>query len=169
MRTVEEMYEAVRGWELDAGEDFLDYFSGKFNAPNFMFWALGKGYISNVQLQAWEAEAMSYSDSEILFGDEEYSVVRDDGDNDTYSELLKKAYTILAEFLASSATYQKRVEEFLSECRQVKFEDALKSFRHSNDRVFFVFEDDRFDLKRDTSLSVEIIANSKWYIDEKTY
>ena len=166
MRTVDEMYEAVRGWELDAGEDFLDYFNGSFNAPNFMFWALGKGYIDSVQFQIWENEGRSFDDSGLLFGDEEYSVVLDDGDNDKYAELLEKAYRILAEFLASSATYQKRVEEFLSECKQVKFEEALKQ-RHFK-KVFFVFNDDRFDLEKDTPLTPDIIAKSKWYIDSKT-
>lgn len=161
MRTVDEMYQAIRDWEMEAGEDFVDYFDSSINEANLLFWALGKGLITPVQFQAWEANRSYASNAETLHGDEEWSIVKDEGEDDE----IETAYRYLAEFLASSITYQARVEEFLTNIRQVTFEKALESYRRK-DKVLFEFEGKRVYLGHDTPLTAEIIRTSKWFVDE---
>ena len=120
MRTKEEIFEAVRNWEMDAGESFLDYFDGSINLTNFVSWSLGKGYMTEEKFHAWEAEEYNFiSGDEILFSEEEFSIVREPeftfNDRDNHDKEYDKAQMILAEFLSSSKTYQKRVDEFLKE------------------------------------------------------
>lgn len=114
MRTVDEMYNDICNWEMEAGEDFLDYFDSSFNEINFMFWALGKGYMSEDKFHAWEAEKNKnfISNAEILIGDEKYSIVEE---TENWKEDVRKGYRILAEFLASTTTYQRRVKEFFTD------------------------------------------------------
>jgi hypothetical protein len=109
-RTQEEMYQAVRGWEYEAGEDFLDYFDCDINVFNFMFWCHGKGYITTEQLQEFEKE--DCHGTSYLLGDEDYSVVQDEDD---WEACCEKAYRILAEFLVLTETYQRRVDTFLKD------------------------------------------------------
>ena len=162
MRTVNEMYEAIRDWEMEAGEDFVDYFDSSINEANLLFWALGKGYITPVQFQAWEANRSYASNSEIVFGQEEWSIVKHvDGTIEDYD----LAYLRLAEFLASSITYQARVEEFLTNIRQVTFENAMKAYK-LREKVLFEFDGERVYLGHDTPLTAEIIKESKWFIDD---
>lgn len=163
MRTKEQMYTDIRDWEMDAGEDFLDYFGANMNEFNFMFWCLGKGYINEEQLQTYELK--KYTGTEYLLGDETYSVVRDDeGD---YDDCLEKAYKILADFLTSTTTYQIRVDEFLRDVTRLSFEDALKyRFR---DVIFYELNGEKVYLKTDTPLTVDIITKAKWYSDNNYY
>jgi hypothetical protein len=117
VKTVEEMYEATRGYEIRHGESFLDHFDSDFSQPSFMFWALGKGYLTTEKFDAWHDEYMKpyYCDcgDRLIYGDEEWSIVSDE---DVEWEVpYKKAFMILAEFLASTTEYQNRVEEFLKE------------------------------------------------------
>lgn len=110
MRTKEQMYNDIRAWEMDAGEDFLDYFDGSLNEWNLMFWALGKGYITEEQIQSYEKETIP--STSFLLGDEDYSIVNEGQYND-FDDALEEAYMILADFLTSTDTYQKRVDNFL--------------------------------------------------------
>lgn len=161
MRTAQEMYDAIRDWEMEAGEDFVDYFDSSLNEANLLFWAMGSGRITPAQFQAWEANRSYASNSEIVYGDAEWSIVKfEEGFNDR-----KESYRILSEFLASSSTYQKRVEEFLTNIEQVTFEKALEAYRHKK-KVLFEFKGERIHLGHDTPLTAQVIATSKWFIDE---
>lgn len=118
----EEIFKAINEWQMDAGEDFLDYFDGSFNAVSFMFWARGKGYISTAQLNLWEEEKEKplndadtmkvIYDCDVEEGDFSYSVVSSE---DWIQEYQDTAYGIFAEFVSESITYQKRLKEFLEE------------------------------------------------------
>lgn len=166
MRTVEEMKKTIIDWEEDMGEDFLDYFNSYMNFPNLMFWAFGSGYISKAELNAWEADLQSMaSESELLLGGEEYSIVKED-DFELWLDAVDKAYTILAEFLSSSTTYQRRVEEFVSNISQVNFDEALKALTSSYYRVYYELNGERILLQEDTPLDYEIITGAKWYKEE---
>lgn len=110
LRTKEQMYNDVRAWEMDAGEDFLDYFDSSINVWNFMFWALGKGYITEEQIQLFEDETCP--STSYLLGDEDYSVVKED-EYDEFEDAVEEAYMILADFLTATNTYQMRVHDFL--------------------------------------------------------
>lgn len=118
MKTVEEMYEACRDYEIRHGESFLDHFDSDFNQGSFMFWALGKGYITTEQFNVFHDTYMEsfYCDTgdSLIFGQEEYSIVQDFEGVD-WEEPYKKGFMILCEFLTSTAEYQRRVEEFLGE------------------------------------------------------
>jgi hypothetical protein len=156
MLTKEEMFEAINNWVEEAGEDFLDYFESNMNEFNFMFWCLGKGYIDEEQLQAFEKDPHQL---DYLMGDEEYSVV-------THEEY-ERGYMILAEFLCSTVTYQKRVKEFLDRITRIKFEDVLKRQYHRNIKIFYVINDgERVYLDKDTPLTLEIISKAIWYEEE---
>jgi hypothetical protein len=118
MKTKEEIFESIRNWEIDAGESFVDYFDGRLNEVNYLFWCLGKGCITSEQFQSWEEEDIAFS-NDIVFGTENYSVVQepdfDFSNREVYDEAYDKAMMILAEFLSSTQTYQRRVEEFFKE------------------------------------------------------
>lgn len=162
MRTKEQMYKDIRNWEMDAGEDFLDYFDGSMNPFNFMFWCLGKGYITEEQLQSFEKVINSHG-TEYLFGDEDYSVVNEEQYEDDYDAGLEKAYRILADFLTTTATYQKRVDNFLNDITPIKFEDALKNFRRY--KVFFIVDGVKTYMDENTELSAKLISKAKWYYE----
>lgn len=134
MRTKDQMYDDIRNWEMEAGEDFLDYFGSSLNGFNFLFWCLGKGYITESQLHYYEKN--NDFDSEFLYGTEKYSIIKE---TEEYDEGLKKAYRILAEFFSSSVTYQRRVDLFLKDISAIKFEDALKYYKR--DKVFFEIDE----------------------------
>jgi len=119
--TKEEIYQAMVDWQMDAGEDFLDYFDSSLNAISFMCWARGKGYITIEQFNLWEGEykgdfseaawATRYVHS--FDGEQiEYAVVSEE---DWTEEGQEKAYGILAEFISESVSYQRKFKEFLEE------------------------------------------------------
>lgn len=161
MRTKEKMYEDIRNWEMEAGEDFLDYFDSQINPFNFMFWCLGKGYITEEQLQWFEIYTSHGND--YLFGDEEYSVVNEKQCEDDYDAGVEKAYRILADFLTTTVTYQKRVDNFLNNITPIKFEDALKYFRRY--KVFFVLDDVKTYFDENTKVDAKTISHSNWYYE----
>ncbi|AKQ08461.1 hypothetical protein PQE66_gp146 [Bacillus phage PBC2] len=165
MRTKEEIYDAIVEWEQEAGEDFVDYFSGDMNEFNFMFWALGKKYINVEQLQAFEQETCP--STSFLLGDEKYSVVYDDGEDEDWEETYKASRRILADFLSSTITYQARLENFFKNIYPMKFEDALKEFRFKREKVFYVLDDEeRVYLTNETMLTADIIYQARWYRDD---
>lgn len=117
----QEIYEAIVNWQMDAGEDFLDYFDGDLRAVSFMMWCRGKGYLTIDQFNLWE-EAMNNDNDE---AEQATSIVHNcHGDNIPYAVVSEedwtevgqeKAYMILAEFISESIIYQKRFKEFLKE------------------------------------------------------
>ena len=163
IRTAEQMYEDIRKWEYDAGETFLDYFDGSLNEATLLFWAMGKGYIDEEGFKAWEKE-QHVSGDDIVYGDEPFSIVKQT-DGRWQEEEYEYAMRILGEFLASSDTYQRRVNEFITRIRRVKFDDALKEFRRRS-KIFFVIDGVRTDLKDDTPLTADIIRDAQWFIDD---
>ncbi len=107
-------------WEYEAGEDFLDEFDSNVSIPNLMFWCLGKGYITESQFNVWEKD---FSECVIEAQCLNYIVHDYDGDVLLYAlfseeewteEGRERAYGILAEFIASSNTYKKRLLKFLA-------------------------------------------------------
>lgn len=168
MRTPEQMYQDIRNWEMDAGESFLDYFSSRLNVANLLFWAMGKGYIDEDGFKEWERNDDSYiSSDDIIFGIYPFSIIKlEDGDSwneDGYERAMK----VLAEFLASSKTYQKRVDNFLSNIDNIKFDDVLKHiFR---DRIFYMLDGERVNVNRNTPLTIDVIQRASWYRDNNEY
>lgn len=167
MRTKEEIYNAIVEWEMDAGEDFVDYFSGNMNEFNFMFWALGKGYITAEQLQAYEKDSFASGGTSFVLGDEEYSVVVEDHDNPDWETAYNKSREILAEFLYSTITYQTRLDDFLANVTRMEFDDALKGHRFKRWKIFFVIDGVRTDLTNETELTVDIISKATWFRDDE--
>jgi hypothetical protein len=116
--TKEEIYDLIIEWQIEAGEDFLDYFDSYFRVVSFMCWARGKGYIAIEQFNKWEEDNDSDSDymsvcvHDCHGHDKGYAVVCEEGWTKKGQE---KAYMILAEFFSESATYQKRFKKFLEE------------------------------------------------------
>lgn len=163
MRNKDQMYEDLRNWEMDAGEDFLDNFGASLNEYNLMFWCLGKGYITEEQLRLFEAE--KHTGTEFLYGEEEYSIVNEEEEED-HEKGLEKAYRILADFLTSTNTYQRRVDEFLKKVTRLKFEEALKESYRPNTKVFFELEGKRTYLEKDTPLTADIVLKATWYRDD---
>jgi hypothetical protein len=160
LTTKEEIHEAINNWEGDAGEDFLDYFDGSMNEYNFMFWCLGKGYITEEQMQAFESAGST--GSEYLVGDEEYSVIQVDSMEEPYD----KGNEILAEFFSSTKTYQKRVSHFIGNITEITFKDAMAQFKNPRNVIYFRKDGKNTYLKADTPLTMEIIQGAKWYRDD---
>ena len=114
------IYHMMVNWEIEAGEDFLDYFDGSFNPVSFMFWARGKDYISIEQLNEWE-EAYKENDLHAVTA---MNIVHNcHGDNIPFAIVSEdewtadgqaKAYLIFAEFINESKVYQRRFFQFLS-------------------------------------------------------
>jgi len=114
----QEIYDSIVNWQMEAGEDFLDYFDSDLKAGSYMIWCLGRGHITVEQFNLWEEDSSYYSDwaSHYVHNchgeDIPYSVVSEE---DWTEEGQEKAYMILAEFISESVTYQKRLKEFLEE------------------------------------------------------
>lgn len=117
----EEVYQALRDWQYEAGEDILDgRFGSDINIKTFMSWAVGAGYISNKKFGMWynkfrkgdyEAEELN----QFLYdgyGDVEYAIVRTK-DGKWHDEEYEEAFRILAHFITSFDIYQKRFGDFL--------------------------------------------------------
>ena len=117
-KTKEEIYDAIISWEHDAGESFVDYFDGSLREGSYLFWCLGKGYITPEQFHAWEEDDMAFN-NDIVFGQEKYSVVQEPefvfNAREEFDQAYEKAMRILAEFLSLTNTYQYRVKKFFEE------------------------------------------------------
>lgn len=115
-----EIYNAIVNWQMEAGESFLDYFDGDFNAVSYMMWCRGRNYITVEQFNLWEeayingedeadeAQSLVYCDNEIL----PYAVVSAE---QWTEEGQKFAFMILAEFISESVIYKNRLNKFLEE------------------------------------------------------
>jgi len=164
MRTKEEICEAIIDWEQDAGEDFVDYFNSYINEYNFMFWALGKGYITAEQFRAYENDDIP--STSFVLGDEEYSVVYDASEGDDWETPYRKSREILADFFSASTTYQTRLDNFFNNIHPMKFDDAIKAFRFKRERIFYVLDGERTYLTNETELTVDLINQVRWYRDD---
>lgn len=168
MRTKEQMYKDIRNWEMDAGESFLDYFGSNLNESNLLFWAMGRGYIDEEGFKAWEKDKYSSGDS-IIYGEEPYSIVKE-SDEDKDEDGYEKAMKILAEFLASSDTYQKRVGHFLSDIHPIKLEDAIRYY-WQNERILMEVDGNTLIIDRklgDTHfVDFSLLGKAKWYRDDR--
>jgi uncharacterized protein (UPF0297 family) len=161
--TKEQMFEKISNWEMDMGEDFLDYFGSNMNEFNFMFWCFGKGYINEHQLK--EFESAKSVGTEYLVGDEIFSVVNSEED-DCYN----KGNIILAEFLSATATYQKRVKEFIEEITRLEFDEVLREYHRAHTKIFYIIDDEkRVYLEENTPLNMYIVTKAKWYRDDKLF
>ena len=116
-----EAYNAIVKWQMEAGESFLDYFEGDFNAVSFMMWCRGREHITVEQFNLWEKAYINKEDEAY----DAQSLAHDcHGDNLPYAvvseenwteEGQERAFMILAEFISESVIYQKRLNEFLED------------------------------------------------------
>jgi hypothetical protein len=116
-----EIFSKIRAWELRAGESFVDYWGSNLNTPNFMFWCVGKGILTQAQFNVWERD---YTSEGIYAGltanDPNYFIDGDtteglpyaigDMDNEQFYGLI-----VLSQFIADSMIYQKRLIDFLND------------------------------------------------------
>lgn len=124
MFTTAEIYLKIKEWQMEAGECFLDRFDSYIHAEQYMFWALGKGYLTQERFHLWEdnydslvceaswATRYVYCD-DICEGDDVYAVVAspngwNEGDQN-------QAFRYLAEFIASSKKMQEEFREFIED------------------------------------------------------
>jgi hypothetical protein len=115
-----EIFDLIRAWEYDAGESFVDYWGYNLNVPNFMFWCVGKGVLTQAQFNVWERDfqlkgifdSLKASDPNYFIdGDttEELAYAIGDMDNEQFYGLIT-----LSQFIADSMIYQKRLMDFLN-------------------------------------------------------
>lgn len=119
----EEILTKILEWEQEAGEDFTDYFGINIITPNYMFWCLAKEYITKDQFNLWEKD---YSNKKLESDDPNYYIYNNESkhskipyaivSSDEWNEKdYYKAYSILAEFISQSITYQIKLKEFLED------------------------------------------------------
>lgn len=118
--TDKEIFDKIRKWELRAGESFVDYWGSNLNVPNFMFWCVGKGVLTQSQFNMWENDYAPNDKSPNVFQSTEpcYFIDGDtseglayaigDMDNEQFYGLI-----VLSQFIADSLIYQKRLNDFL--------------------------------------------------------
>jgi hypothetical protein len=109
-RTVDAMVEAIRNWEMDAGEGFTDYFMDNWPVGSWAYWLLGKGHTqwANNIINLYEKK--QYVDQDTKF---EWFDTYQEGDwnEDVYLRNVR----VWAEFLVESDQYFRRVNEFFDE------------------------------------------------------
>ena len=113
-KTVEEIADKIRRWELDEGESFTDYFSHDNIAnQSWAFWLLGKGYTDHANKlidKMTEEGASCYIDQ-----DELYEIHDVNPDGEWSEEPHEKNIAIMAEFLNDSTLYSERVNKFFND------------------------------------------------------
>jgi hypothetical protein len=119
-RNVDAMVEAIRNWELKAGEGFTDYFLDNWPVGSWAYWLLGKGHTewANNIINANEKDR--YVDQELKF--EFYD---DYASGDWSEEDYRKNVRVWAEFLVESDQYFRRVNKFFDEYFQPEADDDL--------------------------------------------
>jgi len=109
-RTVDAMVEAIRNWELEAGEGFTDYFMDSWPLGSWAYWLLGKGHTEWANKIINLNEEKQYVDQDVKF---EWF---DDYEDGVWSEeLYCKNVRVWAEFLVESDQYFRRVCKFFDE------------------------------------------------------
>ena len=118
----EQLARQIEQWEFHNDEDFFEYVSSYIDIAIFMWWAMGREYITQEQFNKWEEDILNKEDNAkwlpyIAYncqgnsiGDIPYSIVKED----TYSFKGKeKAIMIFANFISESIIFKKRFDEFL--------------------------------------------------------
>lgn len=111
-RNVEEVIEAIREWELKAGEGFTDYFMDNWPVGSWAYWLLGKGHTQWANDIINKNEEYRYVDQELKF---EFYDDYDPVTGDWSEELYRKNVRVWAEFLVESDQYFRRLNEFFQE------------------------------------------------------
>jgi len=174
-RTKEQILEAILKWEEDNGESFTDYFDANMNADTFIFWCVGKGYITTEQYRQWEkqyrqkisyaSDLNSYLYNEDNDPDVPYAIVITEEFN---QEALEKAFGILAEFIETSLIYQERFEEFLTNLIEINYEKAVQEyFRGTRRRLLYVAldnNDNKIEITGATEIPFSKLTTARWYM-----
>lgn len=110
-RNVDAMIEAIRDWEMDAGESFTDYFLDRWAFGSWVYWLLGKGH------HEWANKLINKNEQGIYVDQsEKFEFYHDYDDEGKWSEeLYHKNVRVWAEFLVESDQYFRRVNEFFNE------------------------------------------------------
>jgi len=121
-------FRAITVWESECGENFFDT-NIEFDTRIFMFWCLGRGYISQEQMDVWVADWLNprrrlfasnasfpgewlYCYHSPQWCDElGYCIVKSDGWQQRAHD---RAYMILAEFLIATSEYESRLKRALA-------------------------------------------------------
>lgn len=114
-RNVDAMVEAIRDWELKAGESFTDYFLDDYPLGSWAYWLLGKGHAEWANKIINANEKGDYVDQELKFEGFESYTYGAGGQSDWQEELYMKNVRVWAEFLVESDQYFRRVSEFFKE------------------------------------------------------
>jgi hypothetical protein len=109
-RNVDAMIEAIRNWELEAGEGFTDYFLDNWAFGSWAYWLLGKGHTewANTLINANEMEKYIDQDAKFMWFDDYVN-------GEWSEELYLKNVRVWAEFLVESDQYFRRVNKFFDE------------------------------------------------------
>jgi hypothetical protein len=109
-RNVDAMVEAIRDWEMEAGEGFTDYFLDNWPLGSWAYWLLGKGHTewANTIINASESKKYVDQDTKFMWFD-------DYADGDWSEEAYRKNVRVWAEFLVESDQYFSRVSKFFDE------------------------------------------------------
>lgn len=163
-RNKTEVYEEIRQWELNSGESFLSYFEGAIDTLNFMYWCLGKGYISDSEFQCFEC-FKGYCDLEdIIYGNNVFSIIKKSLKGWNLEEY-KKGLLIFSEFISCSTIKQVRLDLFLRNITPLSFDEAINEYKNK-EKIFYELNNEIHYLTDETELSVNNIFDANWYRDD---
>lgn len=111
-RNVDAMVEAIRGWEMDAGEGFTDYFLDNWAFGSWAYWLLGKGHTewaNNLINKNERGESVDQGEKFEFFD----PYLDDENGVKWCEETYLKNVRVWAEFLTESDQYYRRVNEFI--------------------------------------------------------
>jgi hypothetical protein len=113
-RNVDAMVEAIRGWEMDAGEGFDDYFMATWPAGSWFYFLLGKGHTewANKLINDYESKGHVCQEEQFI-GFNCYPEATITSDGPWSEEQYLKNVRVWAEFLTESDQYYRRVNEFI--------------------------------------------------------
>ena len=112
-RNVDAMVEAIRKWELDAGEGFTDYFLDNWAFGSWAYWLLGKGHTEWANNLINKNERGESVDQDEKF--EFFDPYCNEGESGWCEETYLKNVRVWAEFLTESDQYYRRVNEFIDD------------------------------------------------------
>lgn len=113
-RNVDAMVEAIRNFEVEAGEGFTDYFLDNYPLGSWAYWLLGKGHTEWANNIINKNEAGGYVDQELKFEYfNSYPHETETSSGSWCEETYLKNVRVWAEFLVESDQYYRRVNEFL--------------------------------------------------------
>ena len=119
---IRNVYENIRDWEWEHGEDFLDSSGFDINEIPFMTWCFLEGHVPINEYMKWEYDRRAGNLKAIdpnyfLYNDEgeygaSYAIVHSDAWNEEDQE---KAYMILAEYIVTVKPNLERFNQFMGE------------------------------------------------------